>query len=51
MRAQALGILGVNFCPGIRFWEINFARPLGFSQFLTKKIVVFDKRVKNLTLT
>ena len=30
VRAQALGISAVNFCPGIRFWEINFARALGF---------------------
>ena len=37
VRARALGILGVNFCPGIRFWEVNFARALGFWQFLTKK--------------
>ena len=34
--AQALGILGVNFCPGSRFWEVNFTRALGFWQFLTK---------------
>ena len=36
VRAWALGILGVNFCPGSRFWEVNFARALGFWQFLTK---------------
>ena len=24
VRARALGISGVNFCPGIRFWEENF---------------------------
>ena len=36
MQAQASGILGVNFCTGIRFWEVNFARALGFRQFLTK---------------
>ena len=34
--ARALGILGVNFCPGSRFWEVNFARALCFWQFLTK---------------
>ena len=34
--ARALGILGVNSCPGIRFWELNFAHALGFWQFLTK---------------
>ena len=28
--ARALGIFGVNFCPGIKFWEINFAQTLGF---------------------
>ena len=28
VRARALGILGINFCPGIRFWEVNFARAL-----------------------
>ena len=36
--AWALGILGVNFCPGIRFWGVNFVRELGFWQFLTKKM-------------
>ena len=48
MRARALGISGVNFCPGIRFWEVNFARALGFLQFLPfdKKCVIFYKRVK-----
>ena len=25
VRARALGISGVNFCPDIRFWEANFA--------------------------
>ena len=38
VQAQALGILGVNFCPGIRFWEVNFAQALGFQQFLIKKV-------------
>ena len=47
--AQALGISGVNFCPGIRFWELNFAQALGFWQFLTKECVIFDKRVKKLS--
>ena len=48
VRARALGISGVNFCPGIRFWEVNFARALGFLQFLPfdKKCVIFYKRVK-----
>ena len=46
--AQALGISGVNFCPGIRFWELNFAQALGFWQFLTKEYVIFDKRVKKV---
>ena len=27
MRARALGISGVNFCEGIRFWEVNFDIP------------------------
>ena len=36
--AWALGILGVNFCLGIRFWEVNFAQALGFWQFLTKNV-------------
>ena len=36
LRARTLGISGVNFCPGIRFWEVNFAWALGFWQFLTK---------------
>ena len=48
MRARALGILGVNFCPGIRFWEVNFARTLDFWQFLTKKCVIFDKKATYL---
>ena len=38
VRAKALGISGVNFCPGIRFWEVNFAWALGFGQFLTKNV-------------
>ena len=38
VRALALGVSGVNFCPGIRFWEVNFARALGFWQFLTKNV-------------
>ena len=47
VRALALGVSGANFCPGIRFWEVNFAHALGFSQFLTKKCVIFDKRDKS----
>ena len=35
-RPGQLGILGVNFCPGSRFWEVNFTWALGFWQFLTK---------------
>ena len=46
MRFRSLGISGVNFCQGIRFWEVIFARALGFLQFLTKKCEIFDKRVK-----
>ena len=38
VRAWALGIPGVNFCPSIRFWEVNFAWALGFWQFLTKNV-------------
>ena len=38
VRTRALGILGVNFCPGSRFWEVNFAQALGFWQFLTKNV-------------
>ena len=48
MRARALGISGVNFCTGIRFWEVNFARALGFWQFLTKSVII-DKKVKKVT--
>ena len=33
VQALALGILGVNFCLGIRFREGNFARALGFCNF------------------
>ena len=43
VRARALGISWVHFCPGIRLWEINFSRALGFWQ----KSVIFDKRVKS----
>ena len=46
VRVRASGISGVNFCPGIRFWEVNFALALGFWQFLTIKCVIIDKRVK-----
>ena len=38
MGAWALGISGINFCPGIRFWEVNFAWALGFGHFLTKNV-------------
>ena len=27
--ARALGISGVNLCPGIRSWEVNFAQAFG----------------------
>ena len=43
VQAQALGISGVNFCPGIRFWEVNFAQALSLWQFLTQKCVTIDK--------
>ena len=33
VRARALGLSGVNFCPGIRFWEVNVARALVFGKF------------------
>ena len=42
-------VLRGQFLPGIRFWEINFARALGFWQFLTKKCAIFDKRVEKVT--
>ena len=51
VRARVLGILGVNLFPGIRFREVNVAWALSFWQFLTKKCVIFDKRVKKVTLT
>ena len=38
VQAQALGISGVNFCLGIRSWEVNFARALGFGQCLAKNV-------------
>ena len=38
VRARALGILGINFCPGSMFLEVNFAQALGFWQFLTKNV-------------
>ena len=49
MRARALGISGVNFCPGIRFCEVNFAQALGFLAIFDQKCVIFDKRVKKVT--
>ena len=45
MRVRALGISGVNFCQGIRFWEVNFARALVFAIFDKK----MRKRVKKVT--
>ena len=39
MRAQALGISGVNFCLCIRFCELNFEQAC----------VIFDKRVTKVT--
>ena len=50
VQARALGISGVNFCQSIRFWEVNFACTLGFWQFLTRKCVIIDKRVKKSDL-
>ena len=38
VRDRALGISLVNFCPGIRFCEVNFAQTLGFWLFLTKNV-------------
>ena len=35
VRARALGISGLSFCPCIRFWAI-----------VDKRCVIFDKRVK-----
>ena len=50
MWSQALAF-HVNFCPGIKFWEVNFARALGFCR-LNTKCVKFDKKVnKNGLLT
>ena len=46
---QTLGISGVNFCLCIRFCELNFVQALGFWQLLTKKCVIFDKRVTKVT--
>ena len=46
MWAGALGISGVNFCQGIRFWEVNFARALGFFAIFYKKCVIFYKSEK-----
>ena len=37
VRTWALSFSKVNFCLGIRFWEVNFAQALGFWSFLTKK--------------
>ena len=34
VRARVLGIAGVNFCPGIKFCELNFALALGVWQLL-----------------
>ena len=44
--AQTFGISGVNLCPGIRSWEVNFAQALG--NFCQKKCVIVDKRVKKV---
>ena len=49
MRARALGISGVSFCPGISFREVNFSRALGFWQFFTKN-VLYLIRVKKSDL-
>ena len=38
VRAQALGFSGLNFCLGIRFWEVSFAQALGFMQLLAKNV-------------
>ena len=49
LRAQALGISGVNFYPSIRFLGGKFYPGIRFLHFLTKKCVIFDKRVKKVT--
>ena len=43
-------LIGVTFCSGIRFCEVNFAQAFGFWQYFTKKCIIFDKRVKNYLL-
>ena len=30
VQVQALSFSEVNFCPGIKFWEVKFAQALGF---------------------
>ena len=47
MWARALGISGVNFCKGIRFWEVNFAGALVFAIF-DKKVCIRVKKVTYL---
>ena len=52
VRARALGILGVNFCPGIRFCILggNFCPGNMFSAIFDKKCVISDKSQKELGL-
>ena len=49
MQAWALGISGVNFSPGIRFWEVKFCLGIRFLASFDKKVVIFDKRDKKVT--
>ena len=49
VRARALGISGVNFCPGIRFLGSKFCLSIRFWAIFDKKSVIIDKRVKKVT--
>ena len=49
MLAWVLSISGVNFCPSMKFCELNFARSIGCLAIVDKKYVIFDKRMTKVT--
>ena len=49
VRARVLSISGVNFCPSMKFCELNFARSIGCLAIVDKKYAISDKRMTKVT--
>ena len=50
VRAWPLRLLAINFCLGIRFWDVNFAWVCRILAIVDKKCVKFDKGVNKSDL-